>query len=124
MLEYCEDKTVHSLLGITFEEALIAVINEVEKNENKEEILKILVQEMKDSEFKCFTGRISRLINCLNGFSENVSINISENEQISNIIIVLKNKFTGEELKNKIKEQLKEININDEIIEIWISEIN
>lgn len=124
LLEFCNDKTIHSLLNITFEEALISVINEIERNENKEEILKILVQEMKDSESKCFTGRISRLINCLNGYSNNVSINISENEQISNIIILLKSKFSGEELKNKIKERLKELKITDNIIELWISELD
>ena len=37
---------------------------------------------MLDSECKCFTGRITRLINCQNGFSDLVKINISDNQQI------------------------------------------
>jgi hypothetical protein len=48
---------------------------------------------MVNSICKCFTGRLSWLINCLNGFSDKVSIQISTNEEISNIIIVLKNKI-------------------------------
>ena len=29
---------------------------------------------MKDAEYKCFSGRITRVINCLNGFSPLVNI--------------------------------------------------
>ena len=48
---------------------------------------------MSDSLCKCFTGRMSRLINCLNGFDELVQINISENEQIGQIIILVREQF-------------------------------
>ena len=54
------------------------------------EIKKILNIEMLDSECKCFTGRITRLVNCLNGLSDLVKINISDNQQIENIIIIIK----------------------------------
>jgi integrase/recombinase XerD len=35
-------------------------------------------EEMKDSICKCYTGRMARLINCLNGYSELVNIKLSE----------------------------------------------
>ena len=40
-----------------------------------------LNEEMIDSECKCFTGRISRLINCLVGFYEDIEIRVDDNEQ-------------------------------------------
>ena len=46
--------------------------------------------EMNDSVCKCFTGRMSRLVNVLNGFDEIVIINISKNQRIWNIIIITK----------------------------------
>ena len=33
---------------------------------------------MNDAECKCFTGRISRLVNCLFGYTNKVSIEISD----------------------------------------------
>ena len=56
------------------------------------EIQKRMNEEMLDSECKCFTGRISRLVNCLSGYSDKVVIQISENEEINNIISVIINK--------------------------------
>ena len=40
--------------------------------------------EITDALCKCFTERISRLVNCLNGFDDNIKINISDNEQTYN----------------------------------------
>ena len=70
LIEYINCKDVHSILNITFEELLIHVLNRIEINENKNEIKNILNIEMSDSLCKCFTGRMSRLINCLNGFDD------------------------------------------------------
>ena len=56
------------------------------------EIQKRLNEEMQESECKCFTGRISRLVNCLSGYSDKVKIKISENEEISNIISIIMKK--------------------------------
>jgi hypothetical protein len=52
--------------------------------------------ETNDAQCKCFTGRISRLVDCLNGFNTNIKINISDNEQIGNIIILIKNQLIRE----------------------------
>jgi len=66
---------------------------------------------MQESECKCFTGRISRLVICLSGYSDKVEIKISENEEISNIINIIMNKKglkTIEILKEKVSISLKE----------------
>jgi hypothetical protein len=121
LIEYSNCTDIHSIMGITFEELLKAVLIEIDTLENKDEIFEILNQEMADSICKCFTGRLSRLINCLNGFSDKVSIQISTNEEISNIIIVLKNKITDTcELKKAIEMEMTERGYDKETIDIWI----
>jgi len=84
---------------------------------------------MNDSECKCFTGRIYRLINCLNGFTDLVNINISDNQQIGNIIVIIKekleleNNYSIEKHKELVEIELLERNYNKEIINEWINYI-
>ena len=100
-----------------------AVFIEIEtfNKENQKSILEILNQEMEDSICKCFTGRISRLVNCLSGFSDKVSIKISTNEEISNIIITLQKKIKDiEELKKAIKDEMTERGYDETTINEWV----
>jgi hypothetical protein len=82
---------------------------------------------MSDSICMCFTGRISRLINCLNGFTDLVKINIADNQQIGNIIIIVKekleldNNYNIENHKYLVKKELIERNFSSDIIEEWIN---
>jgi hypothetical protein len=84
---------------------------------------------MKDSMCKCFTGRMNRVINCLNGFSHLVNININDSEQIGNIIFIVKDKLTFE--KNYTIQKHKELVIKEltergyptDIINTWIEYI-
>ena len=46
---------------------------------------------------------------------------ISSNEQITNVILMLKDKYEGEELKEKVREELKERGYEEQVIEEWIS---
>ena len=64
-MEYKSSKDIYSALNITFEELLLYVFNRIEINEHKNEIKHVLNTEMIDSVCKCFTGRMSILINCL-----------------------------------------------------------
>ena len=81
---------------------------------------------MNDSICKCFTGRISRLVNCLNGFNDNIKINISDNEQIGNIIILIKNQLTEkneynlETHKKLVIENLLDKKYDMETINEWL----
>jgi hypothetical protein len=129
LIEYSEDTLIHTVLNITFGELLLYVFNRICLNEHKDEIKRILNVEMHESVCKCFTGRISRLINCLNGFDELVNIKIAGSEQISQIISLIQNKLIKEgnysvELhKEQVKSSLKELDYNDNIINEWINYI-
>jgi Leucine-rich repeat (LRR) protein len=94
LVEYCEDKTVHSLLNLTFGEILVAVWKVIVAHKDSKEIKEILNGEMSDSMCKCFTGRISRLVNSLNGFDDRITIKISDSQEILNVIINVRNKYT------------------------------
>jgi hypothetical protein len=72
---------------------------------------------------------MSRLINCLNGFDELVSIKISDTEQIGQIIITTKkqlvnaNEYTVENHREKAREELLTREYSEEIINVWIDGI-
>ena len=129
LMEYKNSNDIYSALNITFEELLLYVFNRIEINEHKNEIKQVLNTEMKDSLCKCFTGRMSRLINCLNGFDSLVNIQIADNEQIAQIIEVVKvdlereEKYEIELHKELVREQLIERNYDENVIEEWISHI-
>ena len=126
LIEYCENKDIHSNTQLTFEELLCNVWVLINKLKDRDEIKTILNIEINDSECKCFTGRISRLVNSLNGFTDLVKINIADNQQIGNIIVIIKNKliiennYTIEKHKELVINELKEREFNNEIIQEWI----
>ena len=121
ILNYCDDKTEHSIYLITFEDLFHYVMNRILIHSESSEILKILEEEIKDTICKCFTGRMTRLLNVLNGFYPDIQIQIGSNEQITNVILMLKDKYEGEELKEKVREELKERGYEESVIEEWIS---
>jgi WD40 repeat protein len=121
IIEYCNDDTVHSIFNITFKELFIIVFDIIINHQYKEELLKILDTEMKDSICKCFTGRITRLVNVLNGFDSNIKIEINETEQIGAVLSLLRDKYSNdEEFKKEAEKELKERGYNDETIKRWL----
>ena len=82
---------------------------------------------MKDTICKCFTGRMSRIINCLNGFSELVQIEIKDETQIGNIIVLVRNRlmdnYSIEKHKEEVIIELEERGYSNDIIEEWVSYI-
>ena len=133
LFEYVADTTIHSLLLLTFSEVLWFIIQRIITDfqiEEQEEIFKVLNQEIIDADCKCFTGRMNRVINCLNGFSPLVVINIKYREQIGNIIILVKNKleltgvYTIEQHKIEVEKELLERNYDIETIKTWLEYIN
>jgi Leucine-rich repeat (LRR) protein len=127
LIEYSNCTDIHTQLECTFEELLNAVFYEINSFELEKQISakKRINEEMLDGLCMCFTGRISRLVNSLSGLSEKVSIKISENEEISNIIILANKKYKKiEEIKDYIKKEMKERMYNDSLIEEWLSYID
>jgi hypothetical protein len=83
LLDYQSNTDIYSVLDITFAELLMYVINRIEINENKDKIKSILNIEMNDS--STLPGRLFRLINCLSGFDPLVTIQIADNEEVTNM---------------------------------------
>ena len=80
--------------------------------------------QISDGIYMCFTCRLTRLLNTLVGFYDDIKLHISDSEQITNIIMVLKNKFpSGEELKNAVKKELYERQYSESIINEWLDYI-
>ena len=70
----------------------------------------------------CFTGRLTRLLNILSGFYEDITIQISDNEQISNIISTLKQQYyEGEQFIEEFKKELINRKYSNKIIKEWLS---
>ena len=105
LIQYAADTNVHSELGLTFGEALRYVFSRIQSNPNADGIKGVLNQEMSDSLCKCFTGRITRLIDSLNGLDPLVEINLlSENERI-NMICQQVYELLEEQEEKKYKEE-------------------
>jgi Leucine-rich repeat (LRR) protein len=113
--------------NITFKELLLVVLTIIETKPNKNDIYEILNQEINDAECKCLTGRISKLINVLNGQDDRVIINISDKEQIGNIIVLIRNNlgndYTIEKHKELVIKELKERGFNEDVINEYINYI-
>jgi len=130
LADYITDNQVHSNYQITFQELLTNVWQRITVHKDSNEIKKILNNEMQDGLCKCYTGRLSRLVNCLNGFYDDIQIKIHDNQQIGNIILLIKNKLeTNGELniqqwKAEVQKELIERQYKTEEIEEWLEFID
>jgi Leucine-rich repeat (LRR) protein len=127
LIEYSKDESIHSQLECTFEEVLQAVLLEINNlpNELQIEVKNRLNEEMEDGLCKCFTGRLSRLVNSLSGYSDKVSIKISSAEEIGNIISIMKDKYNEiNEVKLNVEKELLERGYEKEVIDEWITYID
>jgi hypothetical protein len=100
----------------------IKIWGRIKTNEHKIELYKRLYEEIIDGLDLCFVGKITRLINSLCGYYDDISLNISDNETIGNIIV---NHLKGRELNIILKEELNKILIDRgfpiELINNWLN---
>ena len=82
LTDWCTDLTIHSAEGITFYTLLERVWTIVKHHDEHKELEKVLKAEIDDAEKMCFTGRFTRIINCLCGFVEGIQVGISLREQL------------------------------------------
>merc|ERR1712227_1109036 len=115
LIEYALDNNEHSELGITFCEALQYVFTRIDVNEEKkksgDEIKRILNDEMTDALCMCFTGRISRLLNCLTAIDELVHVHIVNlSEMFRNVgqRLIKEEKYTTEDHQAQFEKELEE----------------
>ena len=95
LVEYCSDTSIHSLLNVNFIQALSYIYPL-----HDDDTIKNLENEMLDSECMCFTGRMFRLINSLNGVIDEVKVNISLNQDLNNMANIIS--FTNLEHKQDL----------------------
>jgi hypothetical protein len=100
---------------ITYSDLLIYVWYRIIKSNNKDEILQVLNQEISDGLCMCFTGRLTRLLNTLVGFYDDIELQISDSAQIT-----LKNKFHDEQLRDAVKKELLDRQYSEIIINEWL----
>jgi Leucine-rich repeat (LRR) protein len=121
LLCYLDDKYVHSTLYLTFFDLFVKVWGRIIGSDFKADLIKRLDEEMMDSECKCFTGRMSRLVNVLVGFFSDINITVSNNERIGAIISsVLKGREMTDELKEVCRKSLKKAEIEEDEIGKWL----
>ena len=124
---YCADKTIHSDHHISYEELLTYVWNRIIKSEYKVELVKILSQQICDSEGKCFTGRFNRTLSTLMGYYDDIVINISDASRISAIILLIKDRMAEYDpvLHSTIATiELQEAGYTLEEIQPWVGAID
>ena len=90
LVEYCTSEAIHSLHQITYSELLGYVWARIQRSEHKDELFKILAEQIGDSECKCFTGRFNLTLSVLVGFYSDIVIEISDNSRIGAIILAVK----------------------------------
>lgn len=120
--KYIKDASIHSLLNVTFGEVLLCVWTRIKTSTHRDEIIKILNIEMLDSECKCFTGRLTRLVNCLVCFESDITMEINESDQMSNISQLLYKKYpNNEDYQREIRKEFLERGYSEQDILNWIN---
>ena len=124
---YCADKCIHSIHRITYEELLGYVWNRIIRSEHTNELVKILSQQICDSENKCFTGRFNRALSTLVGFYPDIIIEISDGSRIGAIILTVRARIIPYDAvihRALALLALIEAGYDEETIEPWISAID
>lgn len=129
--DYISDNTQHSILLFTYAEILWAVLFTINTDFDKDtqiQIYSCLNSEIKDSHDVCFTGRINRLVNCLNGFSPLVCINLPDTEFIPYLIKKVESElytrtrtYSVQEHKKIVEKEMKERGYDTHVINTWTS---
>jgi len=125
LLTYFKIKDIHGYFNMTYFEVFQLVFAEIEYLKYNPEILKRLEEELNDSKDMCFTGRISRIVNSLNGFSDLVSIRIPDISQINAVMSIIKNDFENgkikkEKLLDTVRSRLEEYDTKEKDIKEYL----
>lgn len=87
VMHLCSDTTVHSAHLITYRELLWYVWQRIKNSRFKAEMVRILQEQIADSEGKCLDGQFNRLVSVLVGYCDDVVIGTSDISNISSFII-------------------------------------
>lgn len=94
--------------NIPFKNLLLAVFNRILTNKYREELTNLLKEELAAGQDTCFVGKVSQIVNVLNGYDSHIVINISENEQINIVAYkVFQDSKTPEEYRRNSRKKCK-----------------
>lgn len=116
----------HSILRVTYRLIFQKVWNRISSqpcDETRRELIKRLTEETIDGDNKCFMGCITRLVNTLSGFYQDIHIEIGESEQIYAKIMAHRRVMNGSVNKEILCSDLLEIGVSREKISEWLDEI-
>jgi hypothetical protein len=77
----------------SYYDVLYKVFYICKESQHKNDLYKILKNEIIDGIKTCLTGQITRLINTLSGYDPNIKVSISKNEELANSIIAIRKKY-------------------------------
>ena len=119
---WCGSMTIHSRHGITFDRLLSKVWDIIQDHEHRKELENVLRDELIASRAVCFTGRFSRVLNCLTGFVPEVQIGIDHREQMQNQISMAVSKLREdpEKLRKEVESILDEFDVPTSDRTPWI----
>lgn len=115
------DKTTLVNTYLTYEDIFNHVMARIIKSNDKNELLKRVHEEIKESINLCFIGKITRLVNSLVGFFSDIHIGISDNEQIENLMICSLKK---ENPKDFFQKEMIERGYNNDIVKTYLIHID
>lgn len=127
LIKYCQEETVHTIYLITYQELFSYVWQRIIKSQYKSELLKILEEQIMESENKCFTGRFNRTLSVLIGFYDDIKIEISDKSRIYAIILETKDKINPYNVslhQELATQKLLDAGYTKEEIESWINAID
>lgn len=121
---HCEDEYSH--IPVTFADVCRCVISRIELSPHKTELYQRLNEEMSDATCKCFTGRMTRIVNVLVGYFSDINIEISSSEQIGSVVSAIKlrhlipdgHDFTVEAMQD-LQKELRDRGYSENVIEEW-----
>jgi hypothetical protein len=122
IVEYTRVPDIHSQLNVTFLEALRYVWSVIRQHKETVEIKRVMDQEMKDSICRCFNGRLSKLVNCLNGFDDRVMVKISDQQELANLIIGIRQKTERfeEQQQQMVQKEMSDRGYGEQTIREWL----
>lgn len=120
------DTTVHSVYLVSYGEIFAYVWQRIQVSEHKQELMKILSNNILESSDKCLTGKINSLISTLSGFYDDVKIQISDYSRISAVVISCKTKivpYDSELHRNLVVKKMMKLGYDMLFIKPWIDSI-
>jgi hypothetical protein len=129
-MSYCDNMDVHSELNVTYRDVAERIMGWLSKQpvEVWNEVIKIMEYEIISSKDKCFTGKLSRLISCVDGFHPGVRIAISTADQVSNRVLSIINKgrndgTPNEEILALVLRELRDLELSNTQISEWMDTV-